>query len=95
MSAMIVSEYSHVFDDVQFGIDVRAARVKRGVTQKELAIVLGYSEGSYISIIEVASKRENIRMADFIKLCQIFDLHPFDYFDLQLASTLDYFKILG
>lgn len=86
------SEYTYVFDDVQFGIDIRQERLKRHLTQVEIANVLGYDFGSFISMVECASKRSTLRVADFMRLCQMFDLMPQTYFDIQLASTIEIFR---
>lgn len=92
---MIVSEYSHVFDDVQFAIDIKAARVVKGLTQEVVGQALGYEGGSVILAIEQARYTHHMKLEAFLHLCQLFDLHPFDYFDLQRGSTLDMFKKLG
>jgi DNA-binding XRE family transcriptional regulator len=95
MSAMIVSEFSHVFDEVQFAIDIRAAREKRQLTQKVIGQAIGFEGGSVVLLLESAKYAHSLRIETFLHLCQLFDLHPFDYFDLQRASTLDMFKKLG
>jgi DNA-binding XRE family transcriptional regulator len=93
--AMIVSEYSHVFDDVQFAIDVRRNRIERELTQEVVGQAIGYEGGSVILLIEQAKYTSHMKLEAFLHLCQLFDLHPFDYFDLQRGSTLDMFKKLG
>lgn len=95
MSAMIVNEYSHVFDDVQFGIDLRRERTKRALSQEKVGMAVGWETGQPVNALENGRYGEYLKLKDFMKLCQIFDLHPFDYFDLQLAETLEYFKLLG
>lgn len=95
MSAMIVSEFTHVFDDVQFALDIRAAREGKGLTQEVVGLVLGYGGGGIIHQLETARYSKSLKLDTFVKLCQLFDLHPFDYFDLQKASTIDLFQKLG
>jgi len=92
---MIVSEYTHVFDSVQFGIDLRNERVKRELTQDIVGRAIGYEGSAVISALERAEYDDYLKLAAFLRLCQLFDMHPFDYFDLQKASTIDLFKKLG
>jgi DNA-binding XRE family transcriptional regulator len=92
---MIVTEYTHVFDGVQFAIDVKAAREKRMLSQKTVASALGFETGAAVGMIERAEYDKSMKMQTFLHLCQLFDLHPFEYFDLQRASTIDLFKMLG
>jgi DNA-binding XRE family transcriptional regulator len=92
---IISVEYSHVFDDVQFAIDIKAAREKMQLTQKVVGQALGYEGGAIIIQIENAHYASHMKLEVFLHLCQLFDLHPYDYFDLQRASTLDMFKKLG
>jgi DNA-binding XRE family transcriptional regulator len=94
MTAMIVVDYTHVFDDVQFAIDVKNERVKRGKTQEEIGQAIGYEGGAVILAIEQARYNSHIKLEAFLHLCQLFDLHPFDYFDLQRGSTVAHFKKL-
>lgn len=91
----IVTEYTYVFDDVQFALDVRAARVKRELTQLVVAQALGHTSPTNIVQIEQANYSNSLTFKDFLKLCQLFDLHPEEYFDLQRASTIDMFKKFG
>lgn len=95
MSAMIVTEYTHVFDDVQFAIDVRQKREALGKTQAEVGQALGYEGGAILIQIEKANYSRSLKLEAFLHLCQLFDLHPFDYFDLQRGSTTEHFKKLG
>jgi len=92
---MIVSEFTHVFDEVQFAIDLKQAREKRGITQQIVGMAIGFEGGAVIMQIEKANYSKSLRIETFMRLCQLFDLHPFDYFDLQRASTIDLFKKLG
>lgn len=95
MSAMIVNDYAHVFDCVQFAIDVKRERKERDLTQLQVCKALGYDTAAVVSMVENAKYDDMLKLRDFVRLCQMFDLHPFDYFDLQRSDTLDYFKILG
>lgn len=92
---MIVTEYTHVFDDVQFAIDLRRNRLERELTQKVVGQAVGYEGGAAIMMIEQAKYAKSLKLETFLHLCQLFDLHPFDYFDLQRGSTIDHFKKLG
>lgn len=76
-------EYEYVFDSVQFGIDVRRARKNDGELQEEVARQIGKETSGVISAIECATYDEHLLMRDFIAICKHYDLHPFDYFDMQ------------
>jgi len=93
--SMIVSEYTHVFDGVQFAIDLKCEREKRGLTQAVVGQAIGYEGGAVILAIEQARYDHHMKLEAFLHLCQLFDLHPFEYFDLQRAETIDMFKKLG
>ena len=77
-----VGFYEWYFDDVQFAIDVRSKRAGMGMTQDDLAHMIGFADGSSISGIEVA-KPQSTTMQSFLALCNFFDLHPSDYWDMQ------------
>lgn len=91
----IKSVYAYVFDDVQFGIDVKTAREKAGITQGTLAGLLDWSSGGTISLIETANYSDSLKMKDFLMICKIFDLHAPEYFDLEMDKTVDYFRLMG
>lgn len=93
--SMIVNEYTHVFDSVQFGIDVKRARESKRLSQTTVGQALGKETGAVIAALERGTYDESLLLRDFMKLCQLFDLHPFEYFDLQLADTIDIFRSLG
>lgn len=93
--SMIVSEYTHVFDGVQFGIDLKAAREKARLSQTTVGQAIGKETSAVIASLERATYDEHLLLRDFMKLCQLFDLHPFEYFDLQKAETIDIFRSLG
>jgi len=95
MSAMIITEYTYVFDDVQFGIDLRSKRLEKKLSQTTVAKAVGWETSSSVSALENGRYADVLLLRDFVKLCQIFDLHPFDYYDLQRVETVDLFKILG
>ena len=77
-----VGYYEWFFDDVQFAIDVRKKRIEAGLSQDRLAKLVGFVDGSSISGIEVA-KPSSVTLQTLLALCNYFDLHPSDYFDMQ------------
>lgn len=83
MAAIKYAEFEFVFDDVQFAIDVWAARHKLKMSQDELAERVGFSSGSAISGIETGKPGEGLSMRRFMAIVRFCDLHPFDYFDMQ------------
>lgn len=76
-------DYEFIFNDVQFGIDLRAARKKKRMTQGEVGAAVGKESPAICAGLEAARYFPSLLMCDFIALCKLFDLHPFDYFDLQ------------
>lgn len=87
-----VTEYDMIFDDVQFGIDVRQRRESAGMSQNELAAILGYTTGGMISKIETASYSQFLNMRDFLKLCNRLELSPAEYFDMELGGGAEIFS---
>jgi len=68
-----------IFDDVKFGIDVRDSRQKIGWTQHQLALSVGYADGSAISDIEVARRTDSISIRRYMSICNVLNLHPMHY----------------
>lgn len=82
-------QYDWVFDEVQFGIDVREARRELGTTQKELAAVLGYSSAGVLNVIERGRDKGQLKIADFLKLCNFLELKPEKYFTVERGAGAD------
>jgi len=80
------SEYRFVFDDVQFGIDLRERRASKPLTQKQVGELIGHESGAICTALENGRYERHLMMCDFMALCLLFDLHPFDYFDLQRSE---------
>lgn len=82
-----------VFNDVDFGIDVKEARERAEITQGELAAALGLSTPNTIGRIErgvmVKEYENGLKMRYFIALCNLFDLKPPKYFIVQEAQGAD------
>lgn len=70
-----------IFRKNQFATDITASRVELGMTQIEVANHVGLS-GSAISDYENA-KQENMKLQNFLGLCNLFDLNPHEYFELS------------
>jgi len=87
--ATVTVDYKHIFDDVQFGIDLRAARKKSKLSQEKVGQMLGYTTATVISGLETGVYDQYLNMRDFVALCQIFSLHPSDYFDFVRVSGSD------
>lgn len=83
MGAIKYAEFDYVFDDVQFAIDVRAARTRLEMTQQQVADRVGYETATTVSAIENARYDQYFSVQKFLAFCKVFDLHPFDYFDMQ------------
>jgi len=82
----IVRTYVYVFDDVQFGIDLREKRQAAGLTQKQVSERAGHVSSGLCNSLEAGTYMPSLMIVDFLAICALFDLHPFDYFDLQKVS---------
>ncbi len=93
--AIIVKRFDFVFNDVQFALDVAAARKRRGVDREVLGKAVGWETGGAIGQIERASYSKHLGMADFINLCNLLDLHANDYFEIEPHEGVDLLGLLG
>lgn len=59
-------------------ITLKAARVNAGLTQKQLANLMGISESTMIKWEK--SNGKDMKLADFRKLCKILEVNPNDIF---------------
>lgn len=80
---IVSSDYEYVFDSVQFGIDVREARRALELTQEQLANYLGHKTPTRISAVETAQRDHEMKLSDFVKLCNILNLKPSFYWDVH------------
>lgn len=70
-----------VFRKNQFAADIAASRVELGMTQIEVARHVGLS-ASAVSDYEAAHE-DNMKLQNFLNLCNLFDLNPNEYFELK------------
>jgi transcriptional regulator with XRE-family HTH domain len=75
------------FDAILFGYDARIARENAGLAQHEAAEMMGVSQ-SQLSIWERGA-RDGLLLANFLTVCNTFDLHPGDYFCLSNTGARD------
>jgi len=75
------TDVDYVFDEVHFGIDLKGARTKADVTQKELDAILGIESSQAVGQLERAQYAQSLKMRHFLALCNMFNLKPSDYFD--------------
>ena len=59
-------------------LTLKAARVNAGLTQKQLASLMGISESTMIKWEK--SNGKDMKLADFRKLCKILGVNPNDIF---------------
>lgn len=59
-------------------LTLKAARVNAGLTQKQLANLMGISESTMIKWEK--SNGKDMKLADFRKLCKILGMNPNDIF---------------
>lgn len=70
-----------IFRATQFGTDVMAARAEMEVSQAVVAHHIGIS-ASWVSDVENGNE-VNMKMQNFLAMCNLFDLNPQDYFELE------------
>ena len=59
-------------------LTLKAARVNAGLTQKQLASLMGISESTMVKWEK--SNGKDMKLSDFKKLCKILGLNPNDIF---------------
>ena len=59
-------------------LTLKAARVNAGLTQKQLANLMGISESTMIKWEK--SNGKDVKLADFRKICKILGMNPNDIF---------------
>ena len=59
-------------------LTLKAARVNAGLTEKQLANLMGISESTMIKWEK--SNGKDMKLADFRKLCKILEVNPNDIF---------------
>lgn len=85
--ATIYSTYEYIFDDVDFGIEVRDWRQRNGMTQAEFAEAIGDGHtSSYVSMMECGRLPEGLPMRTFVRVCNIIDKDPFHFFAMQKSE---------
>lgn len=83
MGAMIVKEFDWVFESVQFALDIKSARQRRGMTQLQVGKLMSNKSSGVVSALESAKYDDKVSMGDFLFLCNLFDLHASDYFEIE------------
>lgn len=71
-----------VFRKNQFAADIVAARAELGYSQREVArqtgVITEAALGSYENALE-----DNMKLQHFLAVCNIYDLNPLEYFELE------------
>lgn len=83
MSAMIVKEFDWVFESVQFALDLKAGRTRHGMTQLQVGELMANKSSGVVTALENANYDATVSMGDFLFLCNLFDLHASDYFEIE------------
>jgi len=87
--ALVTSEYRYFFNNIDFGIDVEKRRRELTVSQRELAVKVGYESSSAIANIEVGKGENSISMRRFLAICAYMDLDPRAYFEIAPKGLAD------
>lgn len=83
MSAVVIEYFDWIFESVQFAIDLRCEREKMGMTQLQVAELMSNKSAGVISALEGAKYDNTLSMGDFLWLCNFFELHAADYFEIE------------
>lgn len=83
MTALIVKEFDWVFESVQFALDVKAGRKRLGMTQAAVGELMSNKSAGVVCALENTNYDATVSMGDFLFLCNLFDLHANDYFEIE------------
>jgi len=70
-----------VFNNVRFGNDILTRRIELGMTGQNVAELCGDIHAMLVFKYE-RGLETNPKMDNFLKLCNVFDLDPREYFEL-------------
>lgn len=70
-----------VFRKNAFAADIRSARLELGYSLDDVARHVSITDGQ-IGRYE-QGKEDNMKMQNFLELCNLYDLNPQDYFELE------------
>jgi hypothetical protein len=71
-----------IFNHIRWANDVAACRAELQITSTEAATLNGKVDGSQITRYERGEER-NMKMQNFLALCNLYDLDPRVYFELE------------
>jgi len=77
-----VRSVAMVFNHVRFGNDICARRLELGMTGAEVAKLAGNMHSTLVYKYENGVE-DNPKMENFLAFCNVFDLDPRDYFELE------------
>lgn len=80
---IVTKDFDWMFNDVQFALDVKSARLKMGLKTQEVATKVGYVSSATIVQIERADYTDGLPVKRFLKLCNLLNLHANDYFEIE------------
>ena len=70
-----------VFNHVRFGNDALTRRIELKLTQDDIVALTGIS-GATVSVYE-RGREPRPNMGNFLDLCNVYDLDPREYFELE------------
>lgn len=71
-----------VFNHVRFGNDMLTRRLVLGMTGYEVASLAGSMHATLVFKYE-SGQEKNPKMENFLAFCNVFDLDPREYFELE------------
>jgi len=71
-----------IFNHVRFGNDMLTRRIELGMTGAEVAKLAGNMHPTLVFKYENGAE-DNPKVENFLAFCNVFDLDPRDYFELE------------
>jgi len=79
----VINQYDWHFKLTKFGRDIRAIRQELSASQEEIGDMLGLSNKTISGWETGENGAEAPLMANFLRVCNTFDLDPRDYFEIE------------
>lgn len=76
-----IRSINFVFRKTQFATDIKASRIELGYSLDDVAKESRITDGQ-IGRYE-QGKEDNMKLQNFLDICNLYDLNPQDYFELE------------
>ena len=82
-----MSSVNHEYEDL-FIRQLEKLRQQKGVSQREMSLALGQTEGYISKLSNINSSRHLPRMMNFFWICEYLGVHPKDFFDEEIRCPI-------